>query len=409
MSQTPSGENAAPQRPAHIQPEYVVDFDIYNPPGLGNDVFMAWKMLQDSSRKKGLNFVWTPHNGGHWIVTQGKMIEAVQKEWHIFSYELLTIPAHHTRALPLEVPPEKHAALRALISPLFTPATLKNSETLVRSLAAEMAEKLLPIGHCEFMTEFSQIVPISVFLNLMKLPLDDREMLLSLSEKRVRSTTADEREEAKTQVLEYLKMTIDERRSNPGNDFISRIIHGEVDGKPLSDDDLQNMLSTLMFGGLHTVMAMTGFIIRFLAGHPDHRQRMIKEGITNQMVNELIRPHGVSNTARVIKQNIVYEGVRFCEGDRIVVPGSLVGLDDQIFPDPFRVDFDRHNAGQHAAFGNSPHRCAGANLARMEIKVILEEWLKRIPDFSIDPVKKVIVRSGGLFDIPFLPLVWDVK
>lgn len=393
------------EKPAHVPADCVVDFDMYAPEGMGDDVHAAWKRLQGGPR-----FIWTPRNGGHWIATRGEDIARMMEEWEIFSYQAITIPQNPSPALPLETDPPRHGPLRAIISPLFAPATLKGAEAQARALAQRLIADLVPKGACEFMNDVARQVPIAVFLNLVDMPFDDREMLLSLAEVRVHSADPNAREQAKRTLLAYMKGVIDARRKNRGDDFISAVVHGKVDGKSLPDEDLQNMLSTVMFGGLHTIASASGFFMRFLATHPEHRAQLVADpSRIPTAVNELLRRHGVSNTSRLIAQDVTYHGVEFRKGERMTLPGSLVGLDDTLFPDALSVDFQRPNAGQHAAFGHGPHRCPGANLGRLELRIILEEWLARVPEFAVSKTEPVVVASGSVFGMSRLPLVWDPR
>jgi cytochrome P450 len=331
----------------------------------------------------------------------------MQKDWETYSHQSIVIPANPSPALPVESDPPRHTALRAIISPLFTPITLKKVEVQARQLCAEMVNELQPKGECEFQQDFALRLPITIFLTLVNLPLDDREMLLELAEVRVSSPSPEAREAAKQRLLAYLGEVVERRRSFPGDDFISHVVHAKVEGEPISDSDLRNMLSTIMFGGLHTVASMLGFIMHFLARSEIHRQQLVRDNsIIPKAVDELIRRNGVSNTSRVVMRDVSRDGVTLKPGDRITLPNSLVGLDDERFPHSLEVDFNRTNAHQHAAFGNGPHRCPGANTARLEIRIVLEEWLRRIPDFRVSAHSPVVVSSGQVNSMRALPLEW---
>jgi len=163
-----------------------------------------------------------------------------------------------------------------------------------------------------------------------------------------------------------------------------------------------------MTGGLDTVASMMGFVMRFLAMHPEHRQRLLDEPAKiPAAVDEFIRRHGVANTARVVTHDTRFEGVELRAGDRVLVPNNLYGLDDEVFENALDVDFDRADASRHASFGNGPHRCPGANLARLEIRLLLEAWLPVIPDFSMDPERPPLMTTGIGNSIIELPLVWQ--
>jgi cytochrome P450 len=152
-----------------------------------------------------------------------------------------------------------------------------------------------------------------------------------------------------------------------------------------------------------------GFAARFLATSPAHRRELIDhpERIP-AAVEELLRRFPVVNQGRVVVSDMVYKGVTMRAGDAMIMPTTLHGLDDRKFDDPMKVDFSRPTP-IHSTFGNGVHRCPGSLLARTELKIFLEEWLKRIPDFRIKPGATAGVRAGVNATMHLLPLVWEVK
>lgn len=377
--------------PSHVSMDAVRDFDFYDFPGVRQDAQLAWKAVQDANPP----IFWTPRNGGHWVVTRADDIETMQKDDTLVSYSKTSIPPNPTPSLPLEADSPQHAPLRATISPLFAPQTLRGVETMAREYSIELIEGLKPRGSCEFVTDFGHKLPVAIFLTLVELPLSDAERLLPMVADRLKAFDPEVRNRAKQSMAAYLGTTIAERRANPGTDFISRILATPVDGRPLTGSEAENMLTTVMFGGLHTVATMMAFVMRHLATHPADRAilRDDPKKIPNA-TNEMMRRYGIVATSRLIRRDTEYGGVTLREGDAVLVPNMLAGLDERRFPDPLQVDFSRADAGQHAAFGNGPHRCPGANLGRLEVKILIEEWLMRIPDFSIDPDS--VKMSGGI-------------
>jgi len=389
-------------RPAHVPPERVFDFDFFRP-GASGDIHAAWKKIHETAP----DVFWTPRNDGHWVLTRAADVEAAQRQWEIFSHKSMAIPPNRLPSLPLETDPPEHTPLRALISPLFAPSTLMDVEARANEITRELIDGFIGDGRCEFSSQFARQLPIRIFLYLVDLPLADAPMLLDLAEIRVRSPDPEARHEVKVKLIEYMGDTIARRRAQPGSDFISRVLQGDVDGRTLTDFEAQNLLATLMFGGLDTVASMLGFVMRFLAGSPAHRRQLVDNpALIPKAVNELIRRHGLTQTARIVVKDAQMFGVQFKVGDRVLVPTSLAGLDERLFPDPMRVDFERPNASAHAAFGNGPHRCPGANMARMELKVVLQAWLPRIPDFRLDPRSEAVLSSGLVNGVTYLPLVW---
>ena len=123
--------------------------------------------------------------------------------------------------------------------------------------------------------------------------------------------------------------------------------------------------------------------MRFLAANEDARHWLARQPTAPLAVDELFRYHGVVSDARLVMKDLTFRGISMRAGEQILLPTALVGLDEERFENPGEVRFHRPNAGQNGTFGNGVHRCVGANLARMELKVVLEEWLKIIPDFHL--------------------------
>lgn len=390
------------ERPSHVPAALVADVDYFNLPGMREDVHLAWKRLQD-----GPPIIWTPRHGGHWIATRGADIKAIQLDHETFSMAQATIPPGAAPAIPVESDPPAHTGYRAIISPLFTPDVLKRVQGDARALSQSLIARLAPEGRCEFMGDFARHLPIAMFLMLVDLPFDDRHFLMAQADIRFRSSDPAKRDAAKVAIIDYLQVVIEARRAQPGADFISRIVNARIGDRPVTDAEMQNLLATVMSGGLDTVASMMGFIMRFLALNPAHRRRLIAEPAKiPAAVDEFIRRHGVANTARVVTHDTQFRGVSLRAGDRILAPNNLYGLDDAMFDDALAVDFDRADAGRHASFGNGPHRCPGANLARLEIRLLLEEWLPAIPDFTLDPDNPPLMATGIGNSIISLPLLW---
>ncbi|RKE39132.1 cytochrome P450 [Paraburkholderia sp. BL23I1N1] len=389
--------------PSHVPHDRVVDFDYMNPPGAAEDVHLAWKALHN-----GPDIVWSPYYGGHWIATRGDDIETMQKDHTHFSHRSVNIPSlSAVQLVPLELDPPEHTAYRNLITPSFLPKAIASLEEDARVLAVELIEKLTPRGECEFVSEFAKLLPIVIFLRLADLPLSDRERLLEWAEMAVRGKV-EERIESQNLLGAYISTWVAQRQANAGGDLVSLIANARIDGEPMRADRMFGMFIVVLFGGLDTVASLMGFIARFLAENPRHRRQLIDHPeLMVSSVDELIRRFGVANTARLVAEDLDYKGVTLKKGDQIQLPNALFGLDERKFANPLEVDLTRKPV-LHAAFGNGPHRCPGSFLARTEIKVFLQEWLKRIPDFGIREGDKPRCSSGAVNGMLYLPLTWNV-
>jgi cytochrome P450 len=388
--------------PPHIPARLVVDFDFANLPGAERDVHLAWKRLHD-----GPDLFWTPHYGGHWIATRAELIETIQTDHQRFSHREFTLPRGYKQLTvpPLEFDPPEHTEYRRIISPAFAPAVIARLEEGIRELAVTLIEEIKPRGHCDLVHDFAQQLPVTVFLRMVDLPLGDREMFLEWAEVIVHSADKEAKGAAFRKAIGYLSDVIAQRRAHPADDLLSRIIQSKVGDRTINAEEVLGMCVLLFFGGLDTVASMISFVAWFLARNPGHRRQLIENPALMQLaMEELFRRHGLSNTIRLIVQDTELGGVQLKKDEVVMVPISLHGLDDRRFPNPLEVDFSRRPV--HAAFGNGPHRCPGATLARKEVGIFLEEWLKRIPDFHVTPGMEVRTTSGSVNGVVSLPLSW---
>lgn len=404
-----SGVQSIPpvERPAHVPEDRVVDFDFYRlRPRAGEDIQKAWWRIQQESPE----IFWTPCNGGHWVTTRAADIEAMQLDHARFSHAQFMIPAMqtHVPALPLDRDPPEHGPFRMLINPALSPRELARLEARAREVAIELIDNLKGQGSCEFVEEFSKVLPIVVFLGIVDLPASDRETLLPWADAVVRGNTPEIKQHGHESVGRYLAKVIAERTANPRDDLISKITHAKVGGRPLTPFEILGLCSLVLVGGLDTVASMLGFAARHLAMNPEQRRQLIEDpSLIPNAVEEIIRRHGLANTARLITHDFKYNGVQFRKGDMIQLPSCLVGLDDRVVEDPLTVDFRRESV-RHATFGNGPHKCPGGNLARAEVKVFIQEWLARIPDFEIEPNSDPVMTSGMVNGMMNLHLRWPV-
>jgi cytochrome P450 len=400
-------------KPDHVPAELVVDFDYFHPDGIDEGtVYTAWDRLH-----AGPDIVWTPCNGGHWIVTRAEDIRWVQETYDIFSHEVFNIPRGSTAVImpPLTVDPPLHARYRAVLNPFFTASRVQQTTDKVRQLTVEVIEQIKAKGRCEFVADFSRIMPTSIFLGIAGLPLDRREEFVAWAKGYMGAGSSQAQRDAYLgKIVAYLREAIDERSRNPGEDLLSRIVAFRDNPRYQGEDEIIGMALLVFFGGLDTVANMLAFTAWHLATHPEHRRRIIEDpAIIPNAAEEYLRRHGLSNTGRLIKQDTEYKGVPFKADEMVMVPISMSSLDERKHPNPFDVDFDRpelfvNGLPAHNTFGNGPHKCVGAPLARQELRIFLEEWLKHIPDFRLDPDCPPVSHSGSVNGVDHLHLVWDV-
>lgn len=389
-------------RPAHVPPDRVVDFNVHAPPGGTTDLHGAWKKLHE-----GPDIVWAPYHGGHWIFTRYEDIDFAQRHHDPFSMRDVTMPANTrpTRLLPLEADPPEHTPFRAILNPWFSPKRISDLKDFTRQFAVDLIEGFQPRGECEFMADFALILPIAIFMRLTNLPMDDRVKLLRYAQMSTRGN-AQQRHEAATLMMAYLMPVIEDRKAHPGDDVLSTVVHSKPNGQPINPTDLMSMLLVILFGGLDTVASTLGFIANFMASSPTHRRQLIENpALVDAAVEELMRRFAPSATARTMTRDYEYKGLTFRAGDKIYITPLMAGLDDRRYPNAMQVDFTRPD-NQHNSFGAGPHRCPGSLLAKLEIKLFLQEWLARIPDFQVKAGEPVVYGPGQVNCVERLVLSW---
>lgn len=391
--------------PAHVPPELVVDFDYLHPPGMEEgDVYTAWHRLHD-----GPDIVWTPCNGGHWILTRGEDIKNVQENFEVFSHEVFSIPrgSSPVRMPPLTVDPPLHARYRAILNPFFTPTRVRAMREQADQLTRDLIAGIKPKGRCEFVNDFARVMPVTMFLGIVDLPIEHREQFVEWGVTFMTSTDSREKLGAQEKVVAYLRKVLDERYADPGDDLLSKIAAWRDNPRFQGEYEVIGMAVLVYFGGLDTVANMLSFITRYLAENPEQRRRLIEQpDIIPQATEEFLRRFGLSNTGRLITRDFDYKGVPFRQDEMVMVPISMSSMDDRLYDRPLEIDFDRNPT--HNTFGNGAHKCVGSPLARAEIQVFLREWLHALPDFRLDPDNPPVTHSGAVNGVNSLHLVWDI-
>jgi cytochrome P450 len=390
--------------PPHVPDDLVVAFNA-GAVAPECDPHVEWKRIQDMAPP----VFWTPY-GEHWVVTHAPDIKTVQIDYQRFSHSPFT---HELLGgnKPISLDPPAHTPLRKLIMPAFLPRAIDALERKARAMTIQLIETLKPRGECEFVEDFAKIVPMEVFLEMVGLPPSDREILIewvgcALHD---RWTKPEKARQAMISLRDYIYDELDRRRTKPTDDLLSALVTQEVEGERLSRDDAMSVAANLLLGGLDTVAAMLSFVARALATHPDVRHRIAAEPrIINHAIDELLRRHALITTFRRVVHDTELGGVQMRAGDLLQVVGSMYGFDDALIERPLDIDLDRKWPIPHAVFGNGPHICPGQMLARRELKVFLEEWLSRIPDFAIKPgAKPQMTFQGTILSVSRLELCWD--
>lgn len=394
------------EKPSNVPADRVFDIDIYAPSLDGADYHKAWAAVHAATDK---SLLWSPRNDGHWFAARAEAISTVLSDYEHFSSRILFVPraagdAHDLA--PTTLDPPRHRPFRALVNSGLSPKALARIDKALPALAADLIETFRADGQCNFTRQYAEHFPIRIFMGIVDLPMADAMTLKAFADQTTRPDGTMTYEDALKGINAYLEPVIEARRGGEGDDLLSRIVNGRVDGEALDNEKAMEMCTQVLIGGLDTVVNMLSFMMLFLASHDDHRRALVADrSRIPAFINELLRRFSIATTGRVVVRDHEFEGVSLKAGDMVMVPTTLHGLDPAVNPDPLRVDLDRR-AGRHAAFGSGNHICPGAHLARMEIRATLEQWLDHIPEFRLAPGVPVRYAGGIVAGVSDILLVW---
>ena len=367
-----------------------MDFDAFNPPEVAKDFQAAWKRLQDTA---GHDVVWTPRSEGHWIALRGKPITDVFQHPETFSSRIFLMPrsiGEQHKMLPTSLDPPQHGKFRAIINPAFSSKRIQALEEQIRRIAVDLIQQVRLEGRCNFTTAFAERFPVRVFLAMVNLPESDAPRLKHLSDQLIRPDGSMTYPQIMQAFDDYMTPHIEERRENPGQDFLSDMVNATVDGRPLTADERMNLTTQVMIAGLDTVVNFLGFLMQHLARNPDDRRLLdANPSLLPAAVDEFMRRFGLVSICRLVTRDVEFHGVQLKKDELILLPSMLHGLDERVNANPMSVDF--HRLGhRHSSFGQGPHHCVGRHLARTELQITIREWLAHIPDFEIPDRKSVV-------------------
>jgi cytochrome P450 len=394
-------------KPDHVPDSLVVDFDIYHPKGGTDDFYGSWRALQDAGVP---DIIWTPRNEGHWIVTSGRLVSHLFADYERFSSHVLFVPKSdgvHHQLPPSTIDPPAHRPFRNLLTAGLSPTAVAAIEPFIRNLAINLTEDLRLKGRCNFTTDFAEKFPIGIFMNMVDLPFEDAPKIKYWTDQTTRPDGTMPYADAIQALIDYIAPTAEERRGSDRTDLITHIVNGKIGDRDLTPKEAASLCAQILIGGADTVLNILTFIMMHLAQDAGNRRRLVEDpSLIPQAVEELIRRFPMVCDGREIVQDMEFEGVVMKKGEMVMMPTVLHGLDDRENENAMRVDFDRKTI-RHSTFGNGAHKCPGAHLARTEILITLQEWLKRIPEFEVEPGAKLTFTCGINSNLDALPIVWD--
>ena len=314
--------------------------------------------------------------------------------------------------LPLQIDPPDHKNYRKLLDPLFAPRRVALLEDQMRELVREPVRKLAAAGAGNFHDAISEPIPTTLFLQLLGLPVSRLGEFLALKDGIIRPPAHDREERVEManatgqKIYAVLQEAIDERHAEPRDDLISNFLTAEVDGKRLTDEDVMDICYLFFLAGLDTVTASLDCMVAFLAQHPEHRQKLVDDpSLIPHAIEEMLRwETPVPGIVRITTCDTEISGCPIEAGQTVVVMIGSANTDERVWEQADTVDFHRAS-NKHIAFGGGAHRCLGSHLARLELRIVLEEWHEVVPSYSILDGHELLY-SRDLRSIENLELVW---
>jgi cytochrome P450 len=346
------------------------------------------------------------------LVTRRAHIEEALRKSAQFCWSQVPMELGNVRPLiPLMVDPPLHVKYRRILDPLFAPKKMALLEDEVVALVDELVDAFAARGSCDFHEEFAVPLPCTVFLRLMGLPQADLDRFLSWKDDIIRppGTTMEEqrpyRAKAGQAVYDYFDAEVKRRRtSEPTDDLLSQIMAGQVDGVRLTDEEVLDICFLFIIAGLDTVTDSLDCFFAYLAQEPEQRRLVAEdESVIPFAVEELLRWESpVPAVPRVATEDVEFDGCPVKAGEQVMLLLGSANTDDSAHPGVDMVDL-RRNPNPHLAFGGGVHRCLGSHLARVELRVGLREFHRRIPDYHLKP-GTVLQYTPGLRSLTTLPL-----
>jgi len=349
------------------------------------------------------------------LVTRREHVEDALRKSATFCWSEVPMDLGNIRPLiPLQIDPPQHVKYRRILDPLFAPKRMALLEDEIVGLVKELVDEFAARGTCDLHEEFAVPLPCRVFLRLMGLPFADLDQFLAVKDDIIRpdgltmEEQAPARKRAGEAVYAYFDAEVKRRRTaEPTDDLLTEIMRGEVDGVRLTDEEVVDVCYLFIIAGLDTVTDSLDCFFAYLAQEPDQRRLLVEdESAIPSAVEELLRWESpVPAVPRVATEDVDFGGCPVKAGEQVMLLLGSANTDDAAHPGVDTVDL-RRNPNPHLAFGGGVHRCLGSHLARVELRVALREFHRRIPDYSLVP-GTVLQYTPGLRSLTTLPLQFE--
>ena len=348
---------------------------------------------------------------GFFVLSRYEDVTAAAAKPNVFcSGQRASIPALGMPPLiPIEIDPPDHLKYRTLLSPAFSPGRVAQLETLMREETDRLIDAFIDRGQCDLVAELARPLPMRILALILDLPLEDMPSFSGWIDAMVFRMHVDPTAGllATGELFGYLNELIGQRAAAPGDDLIGMMLTAELDGERLTHDEILNVLVLLVFAGLDTTAIAISGAVDLLDRDPACRQRLFDDpSLLPQACDELLRlVSPAQSMARTVTEAVSIGGHDFAPGDRVLLLFASANRDEQEFDSADSLIPDRPS-NRHLAFGSGIHRCLGSHLGRLEMRVVLERVLARMPNFSVSDRSGVDWTVGHIRGMRTLPITF---
>jgi cytochrome P450 len=395
--------------------DWGTDFDVMDPRYLA-DPFSIWDQLRQTCP--------IPHTNrrkSSWMPLRYEDVTAIAHDIeHFSSLKVAVIPGDEDEdppdfdgpnleygLPPISADPPLHTWTRRLLLPWFSHKRVDSYVPLTRDLCRRLLDGFAASGGADAAADYAQQIPVRVIAHILGVPTDLSDTFTGWVRDVLEfADDAERRQRGAEGLLNFFLAHLEERRTHPGDDLLSELLSTEVEGAPVDDGIILGMAALVLIAGVDTTWSAIGSSLWHLATHPEDRQRLVADPeLMPTAIEEFLRAYAPVTMAREVTEDVEYAGCPMKAGDKVLMNFPAANRDPEAFEHPDVVQLDRaHN--RHVAFGSGIHRCAGSNLARMELQVALEEWLARIPEFSLAEGKEISWAGGQVRGPRVLPVVF---
>jgi cytochrome P450 len=390
--------------------DFATDFDHTDPVWVENP-FPIWEELRETCP-----VAHTDRYGGAWLPTRYDDVSAIAHDTEHFTSRTVVIgngrpgedapPAPMGVAPPISSDPPFHAIARRLMQPAFSPKSIAPYEEFTRSLCARLLDPFVGKGSIEISADYAEHIPTLVIAHMLGFPAEDEELFREFVHIILEAVDlpVEQRIEQFEPVREYFEARLYEHIANPQDDLTTYLLNAEIAGQPLAPEHIFGTMVLLIVAGIDTTWSAIGSSLWHLAQHPEEVARLKAEPeLMDTAIEEFLRAYAPVNMARLVKEDFDFNGCPMKKDDWILLSFPAANRDPEAFEDADQVILDR-KVNRHAAFGLGIHRCLGSNLARMELRVAIEEFLKRFDSFSLADPDAVTWSQGQVRGPRFIPV-----